>query len=95
MVEKGLHPQVVVHSKSLELLGQGKVCEVRIMDLNCNKLVFNQQRPDLLRLPVVLTGSPSRSLWSQPGNGVQTIGRLESAAIDHRHDKTKIGAVVE
>ena len=42
MVEEGLHPKVVVHSKSLELLSQGKVCENHIMDLNCNKLVFNQ-----------------------------------------------------
>ena len=42
MVKEGLHPQVVVHSKSLELLGQGEVCEDHIMDLNHNKLVFNQ-----------------------------------------------------
>src|SRR6202000_105707 len=49
VVEKGLHPKIVVHSKSLKLLGQGKVCEDHIMDLNYNKSVFNQLRPDLLR----------------------------------------------
>src|SRR6202000_915550 len=42
VVKKGLHPQVVVHPQGLELLGQGKVCEDHIMDLNRNKLVFNQ-----------------------------------------------------
>ena len=41
MVEKGLNPEVVVHSKSLELLGQREVCEDHMMDLNCNKSVFN------------------------------------------------------
>ena len=41
MVEKGLHPQVVVHAKSLELLGQGEVCEDHIMDLNSSGLVFS------------------------------------------------------
>ena len=42
VVEEGLHPQVVVHPQGLELLGQREVCEDHIMDLNCNKLVFNQ-----------------------------------------------------
>ena len=42
MVEEGLHPEVVVHPKSLELLSQGKVCEDHIMDLNRVKLVFSQ-----------------------------------------------------
>ena len=58
VVEKGLNPEVGVHSKSLELLGQREVCEDHIMDLNRNKLVFNKKRPDLLRLPVVQMGSP-------------------------------------
>ena len=58
VAEKGLHPEVVIHSKSLELLGQGKVCEDHVMDLNRNKLVFNQPRTNLLQLPVVQTGSP-------------------------------------
>ena len=44
MVKEGLNPQVVIHSKSLELLGQGEVCEDHIMDLNHNKLVFNQNK---------------------------------------------------
>ena len=57
MVEEGLHPEVFVHSQGLELLGKGKVCEDHIMDLNRGKSVFNQLRPDLLRLPVDQTGS--------------------------------------
>ena len=65
MVEEGLNPQVVVHLKSLKLLGQGKVCKDHFMDLNCNKLVCNQWRPDLLRLPVVLTGSPLQTSWEK------------------------------
>ena len=63
VVEKGLNPEVVVHPKSLELLSQGEVCEDHIMDLNHNKLVFNKRRPDLLRLPVVQTGSPLQIFW--------------------------------
>ena len=58
MVKKGLHPEIVVHPQSLELLGKGKVCEDHIIDLNRGKSVFNQLRPDLLQLPVVQTGSP-------------------------------------
>ena len=57
VVEKGLHPEIVVHPKSLELLSQGKVSKDHIMNLGCNKLVFIKRRPNLLRLPVVLTGS--------------------------------------
>src|ERR1700743_3584462 len=72
MVEEGLNPKVVVHPQGLELLGQGKVCENHIMDLNCNKSVFNQLRPDFLQLPVVQTGSPTRSSRSWPGDGVNT-----------------------
>ena len=34
MVEKGLDPEVVVHSKSLELLGQREVGKDHIMDLD-------------------------------------------------------------
>ena len=34
MIEEGLYPQIVVHSKSFELLGQGKVCEDHVMDLS-------------------------------------------------------------
>ena len=63
MVEKGLNPEVAVHSKSLELLGQREVREDHIMDLNHNKLVFIKRRPDLLRLPVVQTGSPLQIFW--------------------------------
>ena len=63
MVEKGLNPEVVVHPKSLELLGQREVCKDHIMDLNRDKLVFHQRRPDLLRLPVVQTGSPLQIFW--------------------------------
>ena len=48
VIEKGLHPKVVVHPKSLELLGQGEVCEDYIMDLSQDKSVFIKRRPDLL-----------------------------------------------
>ena len=58
MVEEGLHPEVVVYSQGFELLGKRKVRKNYIMDLNCDKSVFNQLRPDLLRLPVVQMGSP-------------------------------------
>ena len=43
MVEEGLYPQVVVYSKSLELLSQRAVGEDHIMNLGQNKLVFNQK----------------------------------------------------
>ena len=59
MVEEGLHPQIVIYTKSLELLGQGEVCEDHIMDLNRVKLVFNQTEERFnTQLPVVLMGSP-------------------------------------
>ena len=58
MVEKDLYPKVIVHPQGLELLGQREVCEDYIMDLNCDKLVFNQLRTYLLQIPVVQTGSP-------------------------------------
>ena len=65
VIEEGLNPQVVVHPKSLELLGQREVGKDHIMDLGCNKLVFNKRRPDLLRLPVVQMGSPLQ-IFSEP-----------------------------
>ena len=43
MVEEGLNPEVVVHSKSLELLGQREVGKDHIMDLDRNKSVFHQK----------------------------------------------------
>ena len=58
MVEEGLNPQVVVHSKSLELLGQREVSKDHVMNLGQNKSVFIKRRPDLLQLPVVQMGSP-------------------------------------
>ena len=58
MVKKGLNPEIALHPQGLEFLGKGKVCEDLIMDLNHGKSVFNQLRPDLLRLPVVKMGSP-------------------------------------
>ena len=33
MVEEGLNPKIVVHSKSLELWGQREVCKDHIMNL--------------------------------------------------------------
>ena len=42
MVKKGLHPETIVHPKSLELLGQGEICEDHIMDINSSELVSSQ-----------------------------------------------------
>ena len=56
MVEEGLHPQVVVHTKSLELLGQGEVCTDHVMDINLSGLVFLNRKYICLRIPVVLMG---------------------------------------
>ena len=58
VVEEGLHPQIVIHTKSLELLGQGEVCEDHIMDLNLSGLVSSNWKSICLRIPVVLTGIP-------------------------------------
>ena len=85
MVKEGLHPEIVVHPQGLELLGKGKVREDHIVDLNHGKSVFNQLRPDLLRLPVVQMGSPPGSLRSRPSNGIQSTGRLEGVAVGHGH----------
>ena len=56
MVEEGLHPQIVVHTKSLKLLGQREVCEDHIMDLNSSGLVFSNWKPICQRISVVLMG---------------------------------------
>ena len=63
MVEEGLNPEVVIHSKSLELLGQREVGKDHVMNLGRNKSVFIKRRPDLLRLPVVQTGSLLQIFW--------------------------------
>ena len=80
MVEKGLHPEIVVHSKSLELLGQRVGCEDHIMNLGRNKSVFIKRRPDLLRLPVVVRGTAWYSLATRGlvmGGGVGGgVGRM-------------------
>ena len=44
MVEEGLHPQIVAHTKSFELLGQREVCEDHIIDLNRVGLAFKQTK---------------------------------------------------
>ena len=49
VVEEGLNPQLVVHAKSLELLGQWEVCKDHVMDLSRYKSVFIKRGPDLLR----------------------------------------------
>ena len=49
VVEKGLHPKVVIHPQGLELLGQGEVCKDHVMDLSRSKSVFIKRRPDLFR----------------------------------------------
>ena len=49
VIEKGLNPEVVVHTKSLEFLGQWEVCKDHVMDLSRYKSVFIKRRPDLLQ----------------------------------------------
>ena len=58
MVEEGLHPKIVIHSKSLELLGQREVCEDHMMDLNHKKLVFNQNEDRFVTTTCCPDGSP-------------------------------------
>ena len=65
MVEKGLHPEIVVYSKSVELLGQGKVCEDHIMNLSRNKLVFIKRDQICFDIPVVQMGSPLQTFWEK------------------------------
>ena len=57
MIEEGLDPKIVVHPKSLELLSQREVGKDHIEDLGRANQSSIKRRPDLLRLPVVLTGS--------------------------------------
>ena len=58
VIEEGLDPEVVVHSKSLELLGQREVSEDHVMNLERNRSVFNQTKTRFVTTPVVQTGSP-------------------------------------
>ena len=85
MVEEGLHIQIIIHTKSFELLGQGEVHKDHIMDLNSSGLVSSNWKSICPRIPVVPTGIPPRSSWRWPSNGVEAIGRLESSAVDHEH----------
>ena len=57
VVEKGLHPKIVVHPQGLELLGQGEVCEDHVMDLSQRESVFTKEDQICFDIPVVLTGS--------------------------------------
>ena len=63
IVEEGLNPQVVVHSKSLELLGQREVGEDHVMNLGRNRSVFNQTKTRFVMTPVDQTGSPLQIFW--------------------------------
>ena len=47
VVEEGLNPEVVVHPKSLELLGQREVGKNYIMNLGRNKSVFYQNEDQI------------------------------------------------
>ena len=89
MVEEGLHPQIVVHSKSFELLSQREVCEDHIMDLNSSGLVFSQLKAHLTKKPIVLTGNLPQIFLETPSDGVKTTGRLEILAVYHWHDWEK------
>ena len=44
VVEKGLNPEVVFHTKSLELLGQREVRKDHVMDLSRYKSVFIKKK---------------------------------------------------
>ena len=57
MIEEGLDPKIVVYPKSLELLSQKEVGKDHIKDLGRANQSSIKRRPDLLQLPVVLTGS--------------------------------------
>ena len=65
IVKEGLHPKIVIDSKSLELLGQGEVCEDHVMDLNLSGLISSNWKSICPRIPVVLMGiHPQISLES-------------------------------
>ena len=57
VVEKGLHPKVVIYPQGLELLGQGEVCEDHIVDLSRSNQSSSKEDQICFDIPVVLTGS--------------------------------------
>ena len=85
MVEEGLHPEIIVHPKSLELLRKRVVGENHVMNLSQNKSVFIKRRPDLLRHLLSRRVVSSRSFGNRPSDGVHPTGRLESVAVKHGH----------
>ena len=85
MVKEGLHPKIVVHSKSLELLGQGEVCKDHVVDLSRYKSVFSKKTRFVTTYLLSRQVVASRPPWRRPSNGVQSTGGLESAAVHHRH----------
>ena len=63
VVKKGLDPKVVVHTKSLEFLGQREVCKDHVMDLSQSNQSSSKEDQISYDIPVVLTGShPQTSL---------------------------------
>ena len=57
VIEKGLNPEVVIHAKSLELLGQREVCEDHVMDLSRSNQSSSKEDQICFDIPVVPTGS--------------------------------------
>ena len=57
VIEKGLHPKIVIHTKSLELLGQREVCEDHVMDLSQSNQSSSKEDQICFDIPVVPTGS--------------------------------------
>ena len=58
MVYQGLHSEIVVHPKDLELLGKGEVCIDHVMDLNRRRSVFIKPKIYPIWIPLVLRGIP-------------------------------------
>ena len=63
MVKEGLHPEIIVHPKDLELLGQWEVCKDHIMDLNLSGSVFSQSENDPPEKPLVPMGILPQTSW--------------------------------
>ena len=67
MIEKGLHPEIIIHPQSLKLLRQQEVCQDHIVDLNSNGLVFPLNEKQLTQEPLVWTGTLPQISWVSAG----------------------------
>ena len=91
MIKEGLHPEIIIHPKSFELLRQWEVCEDHIVDLNSSGSVFSQLKTHLPEI----TSCPEGQLGCWPSNHVEPTCGLEGLVIDHWHCEMKIRAVIE